>query len=96
MPKGVKGVPCKSSCNELGNYAPSALRYWTATAVECYNSNFDCLSCSVHLESQPCQMKAAVLELYRKFGEPTAENIRRSYDIGAMRDSIYTERRNNN
>lgn len=82
MPKWEKGTQCKSSCNELGKFAPSALRYWTATAVECYDSNFDCLHCRCYylVESQECQMKAAVLELYRKFGEPTAENVRRNYE----------------
>lgn len=84
MPKGVKGEQCQSSFNDLGRYAPSSLRYWTKTAVECYKSHFNCLDCPTYylMESQPCQMKAAVLELFKKHGEPTEETVRRSYDIG--------------
>lgn len=77
-----KGIQSKPSFNELGHYAPSALKYWTATAVECYNSCFDCLHCNCYwlMTSQPCQMKAAVLELYRKFGLPNSQNTRRNYE----------------
>ncbi|MBR2526567.1 hypothetical protein IKE67_08905 [bacterium] len=58
--------------NELGNYAPSNIRYWTKGAIECYKSKFDCLHCKTYyiMESGVCQMKATVLELYKKFGEP--------------------------
>ena len=83
--------------NELGKFAPSCLRSWSSSAVECYNSKFDCLHCPVYylMESQECQMKAAVLELYKKFGEPTAENIRRSYDVANRPDMAYGKRKNN-
>ena len=58
--------------NELGKFAPSCIRYWTKEAVECYQNKFDCLHCPTYylIKSQPCQMKAAVLELYRLFGKP--------------------------
>ena len=65
--------------NELGQYSTMNLRGWSSSAVECYDRQFDCLHCPVYylLQSQPCQMKAAVLELYKKYGEPTRENTRR-------------------
>lgn len=64
--------------NDFGQFAPSCLRMWSKAAIECFKRKFDCLNCPVYyqLESQPCQMKAAVAELYRKFGEPKEEDIR--------------------
>lgn len=58
--------------NELGNYALANIRYWTKGAIECYKSKFDCLHCKTYyiMESGVCQMKATVLELYKKLGEP--------------------------
>lgn len=42
--------------------------FWTKTALECYNSHFDCDNCSINriMKSQKCQMKACVLELIRQ------------------------------
>lgn len=58
--------------NALGQFSKSTVQYWTKAAIDCYNSKFNCLFCRYYyaIESQPCQMKAAVLELFKKYGEP--------------------------
>lgn len=67
--------------NELGNYAPSMVTKWTKAAVECYRQK-NCEDCPVYLESQPCQMKAAVLELVRTLGKP---DINKDYKDGSFK-----------
>lgn len=63
--------------NSLGAFAPSNVQNWTEEAVKCYESKFDCLNCNNYylLISQPCQMKAAVIELFKKYGKPKKEFI---------------------
>jgi hypothetical protein len=58
--------------NELGNFANSMI-HWTVQAVECYRNGCICRNCDVKIKSQKCQMKAAVLELFKKFGKPKEE-----------------------
>ena len=73
--------------NDLGSFAPSCIRYWTREAIRCFKSNFDCLKCKNYflIESQPCQMKAAVLELYKVLGAPDEGNLKRDFTYGNRR-----------
>lgn len=67
--------------NDLGDFAPSCIRYWTEQATQCAKSRFNCMNCKVYyiMESQPCQMKAAVLELFKRFGKPKNEVVKGSF-----------------
>ena len=58
--------------NPLGRYTEQGLKAWTDEAIECYESKFDCLHCANYylMTSQPCQMKAVVIELFKRHGEP--------------------------
>lgn len=69
------------SYNDLGQFSPSNLRHgWTKQAVECYNLNGECDFCKIpRMMSKQCQMKATVLELFKKYGRPTSENTRGNY-----------------
>ena len=45
---------------------------WTEGSIYCYKRGCNCQGCYMNdlLESIPCRMKKAVLELVRKFGKP--------------------------
>ena len=64
--------------NELGYFAPSMTKQWTKSAVECWQKCFKCEDCPVYwqMTSQPCQMKAAVIELVKNVGLPNENNCR--------------------
>lgn len=50
-------------------------RCWTRTAQECYERGCVCEGCLVYEQiGKDCRMKAAVLELVRKFGKPPKKN----------------------
>lgn len=63
--------------NDLGHFANSMV-HWTMQAVECYRKGCNCLKCTVknQLKSQKCQMKAIVIEIVKKFGEPKEEDCK--------------------
>ena len=71
--------------NALGKFAPSCIRYWTEQAMRCLKFNLECDKCGLKIESQPCQMKAAVLELYKVLGAPNEGNLKRDYTNGNRR-----------
>lgn len=49
----------------------SVTRRWTRSAEECYELGCMCSRCPLPLIMEtPCQMKASVIELVRKFGKP--------------------------
>lgn len=45
---------------------------WTEGSIYCYKRGCNCQGCYMKdlIESMPCRMKSAVLELVRKFGKP--------------------------
>lgn len=46
-------------------------RRWTRSAEECYELGCICSKCKIpEIMETPCQMKASVIELVRKFGKP--------------------------
>lgn len=69
-----------TGCNDLGKF--TNVRFWTIEAAKCYLRGCVCKGCP-HEEGfpvstdtdalkRPCQMKATVLELVRRWGSPTA------------------------
>lgn len=48
---------------------------WTEGSIFCYERGCNCQGCYLKdlIESMPCQMKAADIELVRKFGKPQEE-----------------------
>jgi hypothetical protein len=62
--------------NDLGRYIPSSIRRWSESAIFCLKRCCRCTGCPVRIDTQKCQMKAAVLELFKKFGKPKEEEIR--------------------
>lgn len=70
------------SYNEIGKYSTANLRGWSIQAAECFNINCECIMCKVpRIMDSKCEMKATVLELYKRFGRPTSENTKREYTI---------------
>lgn len=49
---------------------------WTEGAIYCYKRGCNCQGCYMNdlIESTPCRMKNAVLELVRKFGKPPEDD----------------------
>lgn len=60
-------------------YNQSTSIRWTKSAIECYERQMKCKGCFYHEtyfkhgNYKKCQMKATVMELYRRFGKPTEE-----------------------
>ena len=54
------------------NIFQSATQYrWTKSAKDCYFIGCTCSKCKIYeIIGSKCRMKAAVLELVRKFGKP--------------------------
>lgn len=61
-------------------YYSGTCQHWTRTAIECYERNMICEGCFYYETyfknanyRAKCQMKAIVMELYRRFGKPKAD-----------------------
>ena len=84
--------------NDLGVYAESVVN-WTVAALDCYKLRCNCSKCAVKplIKSQPCQMKAIVIELIRTVGYPKEENCK-SWSFkgyGRKKDFSKSKRKNN-
>lgn len=77
--------------NFIGAYAPSTTWQWTKQAVECYEYGGNCAICGIKMESQPCQMKAVVVELVKNVGKPNEKNCRHwsFYGYGRKENTAY-------
>lgn len=70
--------------NDLGRYSKRNLYGgWSKQAADCFNIDCECSLCDIprKMESQKCQMKATVLELFKKYGRPTSENTKGVYTL---------------
>jgi len=64
------------------SYPTQATRRWTYSAIHCLERGCQCKDCIIQkiITSGTCKMKIAVLELTRKLGKPTKEEIQKLYN----------------
>lgn len=63
---------------------------WTEGSIFCYKRGCNCQGCYVKdlMESQRCRMKAAVIELVKKFGKPPENELHLSHSQQKIIDAI--------
>jgi len=62
--------------NNLGKCPNGNVIRWTNLAYQCYKLGGMCYKCDIPEDiKQKCNMKVAVIELVKKFGVPTYEQI---------------------
>ena len=85
------------SHNDLGAFSNNNLAGgWTPQAVECWSIDCVCARCTIQkmMPSTKCQMKATVIELVKKYGNPNKENTKRFKEV--LSYGVYTCREENN
>ena len=58
----------------------AGLRFWTQSAIDCYNIDCNCEKCFLHqVLNSECKMYEVVSMLIRKFGKPSADLLKDFY-----------------